>query len=750
MQEALTEKSRLVILPNLRDEADMSPLADFIVGVNFFEVDATLEICKSPHASNQELVSSLMLAFNSKLLVVDLRDFSFRKDIVWDEIRRDLNCQLLNLRRSGVKKLDMVGKFTQLHSLNLDSCSSLVNLEEECFASMPKLRCLSLCGTRVSNLGTDTTGAVLTRLSSLVELQFHNRVSEKDTWSRPALINERRYITFGKIGEPISGRHVTQQITGADESLQLSPSGGSFTIQEDRSIFQGTSDNKIYKALSSVPRPVSNRRENLKIEVSPEHLDVQEKDESPTSVLQWDSTDSELHISKHPSTVDFEKQYCKSMIESMPHLENMDNVPVKEADEKLEKTIFSKYYEYLPYKPQHKESIVSILHMREAGISGMYPHNHLRTKVTSCWRNSQCSYTRSLCATRFGSSVQPLLHPIPNVNQINKEGKRFRPRQFEYHPSNSSLMAVGTLDGEVVLLNPETGNILTHNSSNWNTNSILGLCWLKNNPSKLLVGSDNGSLRLYDINHLPQEVESSYCNSSTVIFEDFEQLTSVHVNSTDDRFLTSGYSKNVAIYDISSGIRLQLFTDMHSEPINVAKFANHSPNLLVTSSFDRDVKMWDLRQKPVNPCYTASSSRGNVMVCFSPDDLYLLVSAVDNEVKQLLAVDGTLRTKFEIVPTGSYNNYTRSYYMNGRDFIISGSCEEPVVRVCCAQTGRLLRNIYLEDGGSGSSIFVQSLRSDPFRHFHLAVLAAYVRPSRHWEIINVNLLSSSRPAEEYP
>lgn len=133
---------------------------------------------------------------------------------------------------------------------------------------------------------------------------------------------------------------------------------------------------------------------------------------------------------------------------------------------------------------------------------------------------------------------------------------------------------------------------------------------------------------------LPKVAESC-CSSSTVTFDNFEQLTSVHVNSTDDQILASGYSKKVAVYDICTGKRVQLFTDMHREAINVAKFAHHSPSLFVTSSFDRDVKMWDLRQKPLQPCYTASSSGGNVMACFSPDDLYLLVSAVDNEVLHL-------------------------------------------------------------------------------------------------------------------
>ena len=43
--------------------------------------------------------------------------------------------------------------------------------------------------------------------------------------------------------------------------------------------------------------------------------------------------------------------------------------------------------------------------------------------------------------------------------------------------------------------------------------------------------------------------------------------------------------------------------------------------------------------------------------------------------------------KLDIAALGSEHNYTRSYYMNGSDYIISGSCEESVVRVFCAKTG---------------------------------------------------------------
>lgn len=142
--------------------------------------------------------------------------------------------------------------------------------------------------------------------------------------------------------------------------------------------------------------------------------------------------------------------------------------------------------------------------------------------------------------------------------------------------------------------------------------------------------SDTGNLT--DWGSQPRNGNRASRSPAIYTYDDFEQLTSVHINSTDDYFLASGYSKHVGMYDLRTGKRLEIFTDLHEEHINVVKFAHHSPFLFATSSFDKEIKMWDIRIKAGKPLYTTRSNRGNVMVCFSRDDHYLLSSAVDNEV----------------------------------------------------------------------------------------------------------------------
>jgi WD40 repeat protein len=44
----------------------------------------------------------------------------------------------------------------------------------------------------------------------------------------------------------------------------------------------------------------------------------------------------------------------------------------------------------------------------------------------------------------------------------------------------------------------------------------------------------------------------------------------------------------------------------HRMHINISRFANHTPYLLATSSFDKTVKMWDVRTSCDKPIYTCT------------------------------------------------------------------------------------------------------------------------------------------------
>ncbi|RZB43705.1 uncharacterized protein LOC114401360 isoform X2 [Glycine soja] len=741
-----------ILIDDLKD-VDIAPLLDLCMNFDTSEIEAVDVRNESSSVLNGEYALSLMRAINQKLRVVHLQDSSFGKDFLRDISQRGLACQVLTLRCSRFRKLNLMGEFMHIHTLNLDFSSSLTSFQEDCFNCMPNLMRLSMCDTQITNLWT--TVAALSKLPSLIELRFQylQYCNDAVTSFIPSSGKSDDTADFSPldsvpfIGEPHTDTtELTDPNFNAEDPLRNFYSFDEEVINPDvQSMVEDSSDD-------SEVGFTSRHHKYWFADVFPgwsSEVPLQNENEDGEESLQGAFTDriadvSMKYMSCHASPICYEKHYREFMIASLPNLKNLDNMPIRKIDKERATRIFSQYFEYLPYKWKHKESVVSILQKREikSGHNKVQSSKHRPSYPSG---KSQYFYTRSLSAAKLGSSTWPILHPLSLVGCELDKG--FHPRQFEYHPSDSSLMVFGTLDGEVVVINHETEHIVSYIPSLGAMNSVLGLCWLKKYPSKLIAGSDNGSLKLYDIHHIPRKVTGIHGNFGCVTFDEFDQLTSVHVNSTDELFLASGYSKNVALYDINSGKRLQVLTDMHRGHINVVKFANHSQSIFATSSFDHDVKMWDLRQKPIHPCFTVSSSRGNVMVCFSPDDQYILASAVDNEVRQYQAVDGRLHLVFDIAPTESSQNYTRSYYMNGRDYIISGSCDEHI-RICCAQTGRRLRDISLEGRNLGNSIFIQSLRGDPFRDFNMSVLAAYMQPGSKSKIVKINLLASSSHANK--
>ncbi|PRQ22808.1 hypothetical protein RchiOBHm_Chr6g0254281 [Rosa chinensis] len=134
------------------------------------EVEA-VDICnESLHVLNGKYALLLMRAINQKLRVVDLQDLALGKDFLRDLSQRGLTCQVLNSRSSHFRKLNMMGEFLRIHTLNLDFSTSLTSFQEDCFSCMPNLMCLSLCETRILNLWT--TIAALSKLPFWLNFGF--------------------------------------------------------------------------------------------------------------------------------------------------------------------------------------------------------------------------------------------------------------------------------------------------------------------------------------------------------------------------------------------------------------------------------------------------------------------------------------------------------------------------------------------------------------------------------------------------
>ncbi|CAB1107021.1 unnamed protein product [Ectocarpus sp. CCAP 1310/34] len=378
---------------------------------------------------------------------------------------------------------------------------------------------------------------------------------------------------------------------------------------------------------------------------------------------------------------------------------------------------------------------------------------------------------------------------------------RYRPRQFEYHPLQENVVVFGTLRGEAIVADVASNTVCSSISSGLSKDkhdSILGLCWMKRSPSRFIVGSSYGYLRLCDAGAMPsvgtrnaseaaeraeellQDHHGDLTSRSNAVqeampfggmggaengpgngpigldhrfsedgrivteFAQFEKLTSVHINSTDDQMLASGYTYGVKLFDLGTGQVVRDFEDVHEDHINISRFANHSPFVFATSSFDKTVKAWDSRVRADNaPIYTCHSEMGHVMLSFSPDDVFLLTSAVDNEVKQYLALDGRLHMDLDVPKTGLDENFTRSYYTSSGRLILSGSSEEQTVRLYCAQTGRLIHSAEMYPGRKHGSLYVQSLRGDPHHDFQFSVLVNYRDTAYPLEIVNVDMLQGT-------
>eukprot|EP00698_Gefionella_okellyi_P010280 TRINITY_DN2658_c0_g1_i1.p1 TRINITY_DN2658_c0_g1~~TRINITY_DN2658_c0_g1_i1.p1 ORF type:complete len:738 (+),score=129.91 TRINITY_DN2658_c0_g1_i1:92-2305(+) len=710
-------------------------------------------IRRSAHEHDLNAITSIKLQMPLAYLhpvfgrLINLQSLTLNNGMITriENISTLTDLRTLDLSNNRITDIGDLSAHSRLESLTLDFNTSITILKQESFVNCPRLHTLSLRGCGVSNLRNTT--AVLKQMPSLCNISFqYNGTGIKLPQARHPILAEPLLPAADAADANVNhaiedddddaswideDSDEAQDEDAHDDDCTEDDNEGD---EEDEGDEEGDEDHAVHGARRDIRDYVERyQRRRVHQEIPPQDQEWMEADgahEARMRVrlhhlvqrLQRDFNDGAADVvadlpdpddventdddaetvealaSQRRSKICVEPHYRAWLIANLPQLLTIDGVPISEQERVQAPVVIAALCEPNAYGFEHHPPLLEVLHQRALGVRAFSRVSRCKRPLTAarCRMTAQFSQ-KALCAARIGTYSEPFREkPRSRLAELVFDCNLFgSPRQLEFSPHNQEYVVVGTTTGRVTVVNHNSSKPIASTATQGNI--VLGLCWMHNTPGRFVAGSENGQLDMFDVETMKQQRTTPVTS-----FQSFPHLTSVHVNCTDQYMLASGYSRNVHLYDVPTGRVIDTLSGIHRQHINVLKFANHNPNIFCTSSFDCSVKMWDLRQRD-RPVFEQKSQRGCVMMCFSPDDRYVLSSAVDNEVRQYL-LDGTAVLRYTLPTTGSISNYTRAYFMNGSDYVMVGSCEESVVRVCCAKTGRLLSDVEFAHQGFGPDL----------------------------------------------
>lgn len=359
-------------------------------------------------------------------------------------------------------------------------------------------------------------------------------------------------------------------------------------------------------------------------------------------------------------------------------------------------------------------------------------------------------------------------------------------RQFEYS-SSAPVVAVGGCLNDVTFVHTETGNILCSSVVNpvcesayrgarelrtmttASRHAVMALAHYHTAPdtTRTLVCSADRTVAQISF-HTPAALalaqdptlaysagacadavnEGIYQRHTVCVLNTGGLPTSLAV-SCDNALFSACAGSEFSLHDALTGATVRRYTAPHNgNTVNITRFANTMPSVFASCSLERTVALWDARVQSPTPVLTINSAEENIVLSFSPDDSRLLISGAANSVWQVSTLTGAFHSEVEL-PFGDAPRarfYTRAYYGNGGETIVTGASESDLLSVADADTGALIDCVRLAPAAQSGALHVQSLRANPLRRNRAATILITAGAVQSAELFEIDLARGTADA----
>ncbi len=215
-----------------------------------------------------------------------------------------------------------------------------------------------------------------------------------------------------------------------------------------------------------------------------------------------------------------------------------------------------------------------------------------------------------------GVKPSPEMEAVKFRTSISHKGDINKARAM---PQNPQMIATQADGGEIRVFNAAPGK--SHLRLKGHTKEGYGLSWNPKQQGKLLTGSNDCTVSLWDVS------EQSGAPAGTFEFHKSGVQDVAWEKTRGDVFCSAGEDKTVAIWDLRKDPKKPInVLRGHEECVNCVDFSPLSENMLAVGSADHSISIWDMRSLSYKQCSLEQHNDEVVCAVWSPLNPGLLAS----------------------------------------------------------------------------------------------------------------------------